>query len=189
MSDKRFDHVLHKLLADHAAVVKHYNGARTAMRLFRKAAYRFASGWLILQKQHHNEFLAFAKNSNIDVTEWMDEHFAPIEEAGDNRQQLLKSIEDGMTEAEYVKQGHLWGVRKRSAASNTAKADTGTKISEDSMSDQERVACYKSKLGAAISELKQLRRDNAMLLREVERLQSACARIERMAATRNKKAG
>lgn len=190
MTTQRFDHVWHRMISDHASLVRHYNGARTAMRLFRKAAYRFAKGWLDLQANYHNEFLEFAKTSCFDVTEWMDEHFAPIEEAGDNRQVLLGSIQDGMTETEYVKQGHLWGVKKRASSKSVlARADLEKSVDETDLVHAELVAMLRKKFDAAVSEIRQLRRDIAALIQENEQLQRGYDRINRVVQKQKKKAG
>lgn len=43
----------------------------------------------------------------MGAEEWMDEHFLPIEQMGDDRHKLLHSIAEGMTEKDYVDHGPL----------------------------------------------------------------------------------
>jgi hypothetical protein len=75
MTEQRFDHLWRETLTNHASMVRHANGARTALRLLRRAAYRFTVKILEIQDRYPNEFVAHATSTNKDVEDWMEEHF------------------------------------------------------------------------------------------------------------------
>lgn len=189
MKANRFDHMWHSAIAHHAAMVKHYNGMRNAVQRFRKAAYAFACDVLAIQKEHHNEFLAVVP----DVDAWMDEHFDPIEQMGDDRRVLLKNIQDGMTERQYVKDFRLWGPRKRAAATASAKhvAKVDAKEAETTvarMTVPAQAKHFRSLCEAQASTIRQLEHDLAVALEELDQLKRDIGKFERSLARRRKSA-
>jgi len=188
MDTPRFDPLWRSLLTSHAGMVRHANGMRTAARLFRQSAYRFASALLTIQKHHHNKLLDQVQSTGATLDDWLDEHFEPIEQMGGDRRRLLADIEAGMTEAQYVEQFDVWGIKKRATTrSQPAKADTESKVEVDTLPLEDQVTFLKKTLEASQSELRQLRRDNATLLRDNEQLRADFARLERLVSRRQRK--
>jgi hypothetical protein len=189
MTEQRFDHLWRETLTNHASMVRHANGARTALRLLRRAAYRFTVKILEIQDRYPNEFVAHATSTNKDVEDWMEEHFAPIESFGDDRRQLMCNIRDGMTEREYIDQFTAWGPKKRARERTPPlKVDTIANLTAaDSRSDAEKINQFGEHLEAVISENRELRRDNARLLRENEQLRKDFDRLDRLVQSRKRK--
>lgn len=107
--------------------------------------------------------------------------FAPIEALGDDRSKLLRNIEDGMTESEYVSQFTLWSVRKRQAdVSRIARATAPpSQESMASLSPEEQVEVLAKQCAAQAKELKQVYADLAQALRRVDEQQTTIERIDR----------
>ena len=188
MSDKNFNHLWHDALSQHASAVRHANGAASATKLFRKAAYRFAAVMIEITEKHHNEFLTMCNSSGVDIQAWKDKHFEVIEQMGDDRRNLIRAIKDGMTEKDYLAQGSLWSVRRRVAETRkVAQADTESTPKLDAMTDAERATFQRKQADAFRSECIQLRRDNALLVREVDQQKKVIARIERSVQSLRKK--
>ncbi len=180
MSNERFDHLWNRMLGDHTAMVSHYNGTRNSMRLFRKSAYRFAVGLLYILTHHHDEFVKFAKSNGDDIDAWFSEHFAPIEDMGDHRQRLLRAIEDGMTENQYVNEGPAWLAKRGTRKPTTAHVDlTTTDKVDDQRSDAEKLADARATVKAMKSELLELRRNHVIIAKENDRLVTIVNRLER----------
>ena len=185
----RFDKVWHLVITNHDKLVAHANGIQRRVRLFRRAAYRFASNLLLIQKYYHNEFLDQAKSCDLDIDKWMDEYFEPIEAMGETRQRLLAAIEAGMSEAEYVEQGAVWLVRKhlRSPDKTVRAPDATPKVDVDRLSSEEKLdylTAHCDSLTSQIQGLKaenrQLRRDLAIATQENERMRKRIAKAERL---------
>ncbi len=180
MSNERFDHLWNRMLGDHTAMVGHYNGTRNSMRLFRKSAYRFAVGLLYIQKHHHDEFVKFARSNGADIDVWLNDHFAPIEDMGDHRLRLLRAIEDGMTEKQYVADGPAWLAKRGTRKPTTANVDlTTTDKVNDQRSDAEKLTDARATVKAMKSELIELRRNHAIIAKENDRLTTIVNRLER----------
>ncbi|HUT89351.1 MAG TPA: hypothetical protein VMY37_07635 [Thermoguttaceae bacterium] len=176
----RFDPLWHDILKYHALAVKHCNGIRSTVRLFRRAAYRFAKSLLAIQKHHHNQLLAEAASVGQDIDTWLHGHFEVIEAMGDTQSAIFHSIEEGMTEKEYVRKGQLWIIEKRmKAPAKTARADTKTKCVTDSMTTDQKVEVLTAEVKALRSENHELRRDLATALIESERKDMLIARADR----------
>ena len=196
MNVQRFDHLLHDALAGHTAMVRHFNAAARSIQLFRRSAYRFAVAVLAIQKNYHNEFLGFARTNNLSIDQWLDQHFDPIEQMGDDRRNLFRCIEDGMTERQYVAHFTMWGVNKRAAPKDrVAHVDTKAATTVTSnMTDAQRADHFKKLYEAVAGELTHVRRDLvektrdiARMLSEFEKLKKQYARIERLVWDRKKK--
>lgn len=188
MDVPRFDPLWRSLLSNYAGMVRHTNGMRTAARLFRRSVYRFASALLNLQKHHHNRLLDEVQSTGLTLDDWLDEHFEPIEQMGGDRRRLLADLDAGMTEAQYVEQFNAWGIRSRATSrAQPAKTDTESKAVVETLPLEEQVTFLKKVLDASQSELRQLRRDNATLLRDNEQLRADFARLERLVSRRQRK--
>jgi len=180
----RFDHLWRDAIKWHAVMVKHANGIQTAVRLFRRAAYRFAVAVLLIQKHCHNEFVQFAVNSGFDLNAWLDDHIDAIEQLGDDRRTLMASIEQGMTEKEYLAQGRLWIVRKQiKNPSKIARVDIESKPATEQMTSDEKLDYLFTENQALRSEVRQLRRDLAVALDQNDRLSKAVTRADKLLAT------
>ncbi len=194
MNDKtrRFDHVLRDAITQHAAMVRHFNAIKRSIPLFRRAAYRFACNVVEIQKNWHNEFLDYVKTHSIDIDRWMDERFDTIEQFGGDRRQLLRSIEEGMTEKEYVKQFTLWDAKKRLVKAE-ARAAAGDRHAADAvtadMTDAERANYYKKQYEALVTEVLELCKDLGRAKTQNEQLEKDFARLERIVEGRKKKLG
>lgn len=189
METKRFDHLVRNMLTAHAAVVRHYNSIRTSIPLFRRAAYRFAARLLEIQKKHHNEFLDYVRTHGVDVDTWTNQHFDPIEQLGDDRRNLLRCIEEGMTEKDYIRDFKLWGPKKRRAERQPVAHVDGeaAKAATTDMSDVERAEYFKTLCEAQASEIKQLRKDLAVAIDECDQLKKDFGRLERIVEARKRK--
>jgi len=189
MKNHRFDELLREAFAFHASMVRHYNGIRTASTLFRKAAYRFATKILEIEETSHNEFLNYFGNDPAAYQQWMDEHFDPIEQLGDNRRDLLRSIKEGMTEKQYLEHGRLWGPSRRAAAPrNPAHVDPeAAKAVTDGMTDAEKAEYYRTLCQAQATEITQLRHDLAVVRDELDRMKTTVDRVERIMQSRKRK--
>lgn len=189
--EKRFDHLLREAISYHARMIKQSNDHVGLVQRLRRTAYKFAVTVLELRKDWHNEFLAFCETNKMSVDEWMDQHFEPIEQMGDDRRNLLTMIEEGMTEAEYVRQFRMWGVKKRASDKPTtaiAHADLKAESAiTERLSDAEQATYYKKQYGAVVSELRQLRRDLATTLDELDRFKKGYERMERAIKVKAKK--
>lgn len=189
----RFDHLWRDALKWHSYMVKHSNGMMTAVRLFRRAAYRFAQTVILMQEHCHNEFVQFAANTGFDVTVWMDEHFGPIEDLGDDRRTLMANIKAGMTEKQYIEQGRLWIVRRRvKAPTKAAHVDIEDQPVTEPMTIEEKLDHAATENAALRSEVRQLRRDLAIALDENERLTKTVSKMQKLlnaVAKSNRKIG
>lgn len=180
--NERFDHVMNRMLTHHAVVVRHYNAIRNALPAFRRAAYRMAADLIVIQDHHFNEFVEYVQTHKMDVDAWLDEHFGPIEQLGDDRRRLLQNIKEGMTEEEYVRDFRLWGPKRRlSAPTAPAPADLSAAAPQrDEMDIDELVGYQRKTIEALKSEVRQLRRDLAVALDEAAYYKKQLAKVERV---------
>jgi len=187
-SGKRIDPLWHKALALHSSMVKHANGMRNTVRLFKRAAYRFTKVIMEIQENHHNELLDLVKSAGSDIEGWMEEHFEPVEMMGDNRRDLMANVKSGMTEEQYVAQFTSWGPRKR-AAERPAPAKADTTTPRDKRSDSEKLADQGKLIAALKSENRELCRDNALLLADSKQLRAEFDRLEKWVDKHRVKSG
>ena len=183
VKNERFDHVLMSLRSNQANMVRHFNNLRNTTRMFRKAVYRFASDLINMEKHHHNKFLDIVKSEGVTLKKWYDDSFEILERMGERRSDLLKSIADGMTEKDYITQGPVWSVRKRSKDSRVGK--TNEKQASDAITRakplpaSKRLPIVMKQYKALKSEIRELKRDNAILLEENCQLIKVIERVER----------
>lgn len=189
---RRFDHVLRDMITQHAAMVRHFNAIKRSIPHFRRSAYRFASFLIEAQKNWHNEFVNYVKTHDIDFDRWMDEHFDVIEQLGGDRRQLLRSIEEGMTEQQYIKQFNLWGAKKQLAKAE-ARAGAADKHASQAvtadMTDAQRADYYKGQYNALLTENVDVRKQLTTVTIQLEQLEKDFARFERIVEGRKKKLG
>ena len=195
MNVPAFDKLWREIVTNEALMVKHFNGARNAFRLFRRTAYRFAKGVLIAQEHLHNELIEMVHSTGMDLDTWMDQKFYVIEQAGDDRRRLFSAIKEGMTEREYIEQGPVWLVRRHTKKSagqaKHVEADISAPVPTEPMSDTEQIALLTAQLDAAkseIRELRKLRKDLAIALAEIDRLRTLVSRMEKMILASKQKA-
>ncbi len=184
----RFDHLLKRAFDSHTTMVGGANNIRKMTRTYRRAAYRFAASVLLIEKHWHNEFLAHLASEKTSVDDWFESHFEVIEQMGDDRRNLWKAIEDGMTEAQYVDQGSLWLIKNKvRTPDKVSHVDVDAAELDTSKSPEEQVKDLVAVKRSQATEIRELRRDNARLLQECERLQKAFDKLDRIISARKKK--
>jgi hypothetical protein len=165
----RFDHLMSEVNRLHALCVKHLNDLARNMYWARKAAYRFARKVMEVEENHHNEFLDYIAVHELDITSWMDEHFAPIEQTfNQDRRVLFANIRGGMTEKEYIKHGDLWTIHKERIHAVRPRADIDAPIAGEELSIEERYASLNARYDAVVAELRDLRRKFAIVGGQLE---------------------
>ena len=156
-----FDKAMSEAIKQHSQMVRHANGTRTAMRLFRQAAYRFAKEVIAMREKHHEELLAFVATNGTTIDAWMDDHFGPLEENFmEDRRKLFAAIAEGLSEKDYVAAGVVFMVHKRAkAAAKRAQVDVDAASVSEALSDAEKIEHLSARLEAALTEVRQLRKD------------------------------
>lgn len=193
-----FNKLWHDAITFNAIMCKHASGIVNGVRMFRINSYRFAKTVLALRKLHHNEFLNMVTSSGMTIDQWMDDKFGPIEEMGGSRKDLLKSIEEGMSEKEYIAQGSFWLIRKRNikvpvgkkASMENTPMPAPTLTVEEQRDEAFAIAeALRVELRESKARSRQLEQDLAKLMREHEQVLRRMERAEKMlSATVKKKA-
>ena len=186
MSERtRIDKQLRNMLTHHQNMLRHLNGAKRAWRLFRRSAYRFAVQVMELQEKTHNEFLEFVAGTNMSMQQWLDEHFAIIEQSpnGESRTELFAAIREGMTEREYVDKGMLWNAKAQSKSEAGATPGSGEAVADRSVLDnatpEEKISFLESAYESHRSQLRDLRRTVRDLQRNLARVLSENERYKK----------
>lgn len=122
---KNFSHLWREAAVAYEGVKKHGRLFCHHVAEFRRDAYRFACSYIQMEKNHHNELLDMITSEGKSHTQWMEEHFALIEEMNETRERLFAAIESGVTEAEYAKAGTVIIGRKRIKAAKLVAKDDG----------------------------------------------------------------
>jgi len=127
----RFDHLMKEVLEHHALMVRHANGLNQVLKNFRTAAYRFAKALIEIRTNHFNEFLTIVTSHQLTIDQWMDDKFAVLEQNfHEDRRNILKAIEDGISEEDYVRDGVIavtppFPVHREGAPAQPARLRTG----------------------------------------------------------------
>lgn len=176
---KRFDHLIREFQFHRDLCVKHINGATHALRLARREAFRMARVVNELREQYHNELLDYVATEGATIESWMDESFRPVEQCFlEKRADILRDVAAGMTEAEYLKEGQMWGVKKRVVARDMRAQASLDEIPESPSVEEER-DLYKARCASLKSELREIRRDLARVTADNERLRRMVERYQR----------
>lgn len=147
-----------KAAATLAAAATAVNGSK---KKGRTAAYDMAADYLVLIQEHTNELIEFFKTTSVD--EWLNKHFAPLEELGEpDWRELVTAIQRGMKKDRYVRDG----VKKFMAEAR--------KDSEPTQRKYEPLTDQVARLNALV---KELRRD---LRKALSRAAAAEAKITKM---------
>jgi len=183
---QNFDELWHNCLHNHTQMIRQANSVVKAARLFRRHAYGFAANLLLIRTHYHNEFLNMVRSTGVDLDAWMDDHFSVVEQMGDDRARLLSAIESGCTEKEYVQNGTVWLVRKKTKAPNKPIESPPTLPPPETATIEERFdhlhdmfETLKSKHQGLRHENRTLRADLARVLSENTRLTRALKTTER----------
>ncbi len=122
---KNFNHLWREAAVAYEGVKKHARLICMHVAEFRRDAYRFACSYILMEKHHHNELLDMIMSEGKTHTQWMEEHFALIEEMGETRERLFAAIESGVTETEYAKVDGAIIARKRIKVAKLMAKDDG----------------------------------------------------------------
>jgi predicted site-specific integrase-resolvase len=187
---EKFDTLWHEVVVSGDKMVTLANGVRRNVRAFRRRAHRFTVAYLKLEQQHHNRLLQQVKSTHKSVEDWLDDHYAMVEEMGDRRQQLMAAVEAGVSETKYAEQGEVWLIAKRSKAKIRVPATTAAapadvdskKLTPEDVIEHltARCASLSSELQGLKHDYAEMKRDMARVLRENERQVKAINRAERL---------
>jgi len=181
MTTKRFDPLWRKALEAYAEVTRHARLTAQHAHGFRRHTYRFAVAVLEMQKHYQNQFVDLIKSEGKTVSQWMDDHFAIIEEMGDTRGRILSAIEAGVTEQEYVGEDHVVIARKRVKASKLVPKDDGVipQVSSEPMTPEERVKYLLKLHDSMVSKYQGVRHELRITRQELAQAQKRMRKLER----------
>lgn len=181
---KRFDHLLREALNLKQTVELHGQAAKRARELCLKAAYRCAKALVDLQTNWHNELLDFCKTQQTNIDEWIVTCLAPILDLGGNPQDLLRSVEQGMTVKDWLgPRGMTYHIREKAKQRAAGKTEGASK---PSVTETMEGMSYKARYGLLLkehksqaAEIRDLHRQITVLLNENERLMRVLRKLER----------
>ena len=187
--ENSFDRLWHDTVTvAYGELNRHLRLLGTHVEGIRRQAYRFAKGVLELRKQHINKMVALIKSEGKTLQQWLDDHFAVIEQMGDTRERIAAAIESGVTEAEYVAEGEIAIVRKRLSGHKIKVKDDGvvpqpatTFASTEEKADYFRdlFESMTSKYQAVRAEARTLRSDLYRAVRRVDQLERSLRRVKK----------
>lgn len=189
MNTDRFDPLWAEAHRAYGDVTKFRRRLANNVAGFRRAAYRFAFAVKHMNEEFHNEFLSMIASEKLNIAQWMNSHFEMIEAMGDTRERIFLAIENGCTEAEYVKEGEIYLARKRvkNAATLTEvpvppplkePATVGEKLAKA----EETVQALRTNLKKAKRELSQTQKDLAHAVTRIDQLERAVKRTNKTLA-------
>lgn len=181
MSTKRFDPLWRKAQEAYDEVKRHGRLTAKHAEAFRRWTYRFAIAILEMEKHYHNQFADLIKSEGKTVSQWMDDHFAVIEEMGDSRQHIFSLIEAGATEAEYLARDSVVIARKRIKTSKLVPKDDGVipEPSSELMTPEERVKHLLKLHDSMVSKYQVVRHELRITREELVHTQVRMRKLER----------
>jgi len=182
----RFDHLWHDAVAAYGQLQKYTRRLGKNVKEVRRYTYRFAVLVKEMTENHHNEFLAMVTGEGANVTQWFNERFELIEAMGDTRERIFQAIAAGVTEREYVTEGEIVLCRKRIDVTSKPKdVAEPSAPREDAPLDQKltHALAVVENLRSIKQTLRrdntQLRKDLAIALRRIDKLERALKRAEK----------
>ncbi|MHC4621863.1 MAG: hypothetical protein ACYTEQ_29340 [Planctomycetota bacterium] len=105
-SDKRVDHHFRDFEEEREKANRNANAGIKNVRLAKAAFYRMAQSYIAMQQKDHNRLLELIRSEYGDkpeaIDQWLEASFQGLRAVGGDPYELIKAIQGGMTQRQYL---------------------------------------------------------------------------------------
>jgi hypothetical protein len=168
----RFDHYFQKLVEAFKTIREQGELHGSAWRAMKKAAYAAAVDVLYVQRNHRDDLLAHLRSMGETYDHWMDANFKPLSDNREHWCDLLRAIERGMKERDFLSQSAATWL-----LANAPKPQASNRTARGSVPVAGRVVRLGNDGASAVdrevdTSIEHLLRENRSLRAEVQRLKA-----------------